>query len=89
VSLLQEMPKRPPDAAEGATVFLRYSGVSFYSGPVEVDGEAVLTNELGKFYIPPKSQTLMGGIGGFSVSRLVVLCFCISGQYVYRFQCIA
>jgi hypothetical protein len=51
---------------EGATVFLRYSGVSFYSGPVEVDGEPVLTNELGKFYIPPKSQTLMGGTGGLS-----------------------
>jgi hypothetical protein len=51
---------------KGITVFLRYSGVSFYSGSVAVDGEAVLTNELGKFYIPPKSLTMMGGIGGFS-----------------------
>lgn len=51
---------------EGATVFLQYEGVSFYSGSVEVEGEAVLTNELGKFYIPQKSQTLMSGIGGLS-----------------------
>jgi hypothetical protein len=51
---------------EGAVVFLRYGGVSAHSGPVEVDGEPVLTDELGKFYIPPKSQVLMSGIGGFS-----------------------
>lgn len=51
---------------EGATVFLSYEGVSFYSGSVEVDGEAVLTNELGTFYIPQRSHTLMSGIGGFS-----------------------
>jgi hypothetical protein len=51
---------------KGATVFLRYSGVSFFSGPVEVDGEPVLTNELGQFYIPPKSRTLIGGSGGFA-----------------------
>jgi hypothetical protein len=50
----------------GATVFLRYSGVSFFSGEVQVDGEPVLTNELGQFYIPPKSQTLIGGSGGFA-----------------------
>ena len=51
---------------EGATVFLRYGGVSAYSGAVEVDGEPVLTDVLGKFYIPPKRLTLMGGIGGLS-----------------------
>ena len=51
---------------EGATVFLRYHGVSAYSGAVEVDGEPVLADVHGKFYIPPKRLTLMGGIGGLS-----------------------
>jgi hypothetical protein len=51
---------------EGATVFLRYSGVSVFSGPIEVNGEPVLTNELGQFYIAPKSMTLIGGSGGLA-----------------------
>jgi hypothetical protein len=51
---------------QGATVFLRYSGVSFFSGPVQIDGEPVLTNEVGQFYIPPKSMTLIGGSGGLA-----------------------
>jgi hypothetical protein len=51
---------------EGATALLSYSGVSFYTGSVEVNGEPVLTNELGKFYIPPKRLTMMSGTGGIS-----------------------
>lgn len=51
---------------DGVTVFLRYSGVSFYSGSVAVEGEPVFTNELGQFNIPPRRLTVMAGIGGFS-----------------------
>jgi hypothetical protein len=50
---------------EGVAVFLQYSAVNFF-GPRQVESEPVRTNELGKFYVPPKSVTMMGGSGGLA-----------------------
>ena len=50
---------------QGATVYLEYSAVNFF-GPRQIDGEPVRTDDLGKFYIPPKSVTMMGGSGGLA-----------------------
>lgn len=50
---------------EGVTVSLRYTAVNAF-GLRQVDGEPVLTNELGKFYVPPRTVTMMGGSGGLA-----------------------
>lgn len=52
---------------EGVTVFLRYSAMNFF-GPRQMDGEPVLTNQLGQFYIPTRTVTMMGGPGGIGGS---------------------
>jgi hypothetical protein len=52
---------------DGVTVYLRYEAMNMF-GPRQLDGEPVLTNQLGQFYIPARTVTMMGGPGGLGGS---------------------